>query len=171
MSRDYPSLWPSQLIIPRHRRRRSLLRWFWDTYALWFLFRHLLKRSFLSSDMNEHCYVGCFSCRQTWRNVTLSIIGKDFMLTNRDDTASVGVVHQSNAITGVPEKFLDTIDGPDVLLDSTLCTPDLELAHVDLRCEACFLTVLCSIGVGSLLLDEISVPYSLSSDVAWSARR
>lgn len=53
------------------------------------------------------------------------------MLAISANTASVGVIHVSIAITEVFQEFLDTVDGPEVVLNSTLCTPEIELASVD----------------------------------------
>lgn len=55
-----------------------------------------------------------------------------------ENNASVGVVQESNAIAGVSKEFFGTIDGLKAVPGSSLCTPDLELAHVDLRCGVFF---------------------------------
>lgn len=58
------------------------------------------------------------------------------MLAISENTASVGVLHVSIAITGVLEEDLDTIDGLEVVLDFILCISDLELAHFGFQCGA-----------------------------------
>lgn len=45
-------------------------------------------------------------------------------------TAPVGFVQESIAITGIQEEFFDTVDGPEVFLDSKLCQRHLKLAHM-----------------------------------------
>lgn len=53
------------------------------------------------------------------------------MLTIRKETAYVGVLYEAVAIIDVLEAFLDTVDGAGIVVDSTLCTRDLALVHVD----------------------------------------
>lgn len=151
------------------RRKRSLLRSLQATYALWLLSRSLLKRSRCSSGMNGHCDLRWLSRRQTRQNGVFSIVDKLSMFFSSDDTAFVVVVHESIAITNVPEEFLVPVDGPDVVHNFTLCTPNLELAHVDFRYGAPFFILFCPAEVGSALLSEMSFPSSLISNVAYNA--
>lgn len=58
-------------------------------------------------------------------------MGNKFMLAIIEDTASVDDVYESIASTGVPEKSPDRVDGPQVVIDSILCTPGLGLTHLD----------------------------------------
>lgn len=58
------------------------------------------------------------------------------MLAISKNTATVGVSHASIAILGVLDEFFDTVDEPDVGLDSKLCALDQELTHVAFQYEA-----------------------------------
>lgn len=108
--------------------------------------------------MDEHCDVGWLSCRQSRQNGAFPIVDSESMLAISEDISSVGVVHASIAITGKPDKFLESVDGLDAVLDSMLCTADLELAHVEFRCGAWFIVVPCPARVGCFLSDIMSLP-------------
>lgn len=81
--------------------------------------------------MNGHCDNGSLFCSQTWQNGAFSIVEYEFILAISVDNASFGVVHESIAFTGVPEEFIDGVDGPKVGHDAMYCTLVLELANVD----------------------------------------
>lgn len=92
------------------------------------------------------------------------------MLAISEDTASVGVVHETFAINGVSAGFLDTIDGPDIVYDSMSWEPDIELANIDFRCGASLFVASCPAEGGCVLLDGISLPCSLSCSVGWDSK-
>lgn len=66
----------------------------------------------------------------------LSIKNNKSMVPIKEDTASVGVKRESIATTGVPEKCVKTVTGPNVDLNPTLCTSVLGLAHDAFLCGA-----------------------------------
>lgn len=120
--------------------------------------------------MNGHCDVKRFSCQQTQQNGALSIVNNKAMLAISKDSASVGFVHESIAIFSVPEELINTVNGPDVILDAMLCTPDMELAHVDILCRIRLFVVPYPAKVGCLLLNKSFLLCRLSSNVAWNSR-
>lgn len=75
--------------------------------------------------MHGQCNIGWLSRRQTRQNSTLSIVDIESVLPTSENTASVGVVHESIAVTSALDEYLNTVNGPEVGLDSTLCTPDV----------------------------------------------
>lgn len=83
--------------------------------------------------MNGHSDVGWFPCRQIRRNGVLSIVDNKFIRTSSEDTTSVGVVHETIAITVDPKQFLAPVDGLKAVLDCALCTSVLELTHINLK--------------------------------------
>lgn len=56
------------------------------------------------------------------------------ILVTSEDTASVGVVHESISITGGTEECLEAVAGLEVDLDFKLCTSVLGLARADILC-------------------------------------
>lgn len=86
--------------------------------------------------MNRRYNFWWFACRQTRQKGAFSIVDNESILTIGGGTASVGAVHKSIAIAGVSEEFLDTVYRKEVILDSTFCTLDIELAHADFYCRA-----------------------------------
>lgn len=66
--------------------------------------------------------------------------------------------------TDVREKSLETFIGPDVDLDSTLCTSVLGIAQHDCLCRASFSVSASLADSGNVLLDDMYLPCSLNSD-------
>lgn len=120
--------------------------------------------------MNWNCDVWWFSRNQTRQYGTFSVVDSESMLAVSANTASVGVVHESIAITDVLEEFFDRVDGPDVVLDSILCTSDLGFANIVFRCEVWFFAAPCLVEFSRVLLDHTSLLCNLSSDFALDAR-
>lgn len=87
------------------------------------------------------------------------------MLPISKNTASAGAMHASITINGVSEEFLDTFNEPDNVLNSVLCTPELQLAHVDFQYRAQFLVVPCFTKVGCVLLHKMSLPLRVGRQV------
>lgn len=86
---------------------------------------YLAKAFPLSFRYNEHRDVGAFSFRHTFLKGMLFIMDNKSMLLISEDTKFVGVVHDFIVITVVPEDFLVAVNGPELDVDSTFCTPHM----------------------------------------------
>lgn len=72
--------------------------------------------------------------------------------------SSVEVPHESLAVAGDPEKFLDTINRPDIVLKIKFCACDVKLAHVGFRCRARLFVAPCPADIGYDHLEEMVSP-------------
>lgn len=116
--------------------------------------------------MNGGSNVRWFFCRDTRENDVLSILDKKYILAISQDAASVGAVHKFIAISDVPEKFLYTVHGPEIVFHFTLCTSDLVFGHYHFQRGAWFFIVACPEEVVCVFSGDTSLSYSLSRDFA-----
>lgn len=107
--------------------------------------------------MNGHFDVGRFFCRNTLQKGAPSLLDDKSMREISEVTASLEVVHESVA-------------GPKVDRDSTLCMSILGLANDDFLCGARCFVAACPADANDFF-NVGTLPYGLNGEVEWNARR
>lgn len=123
--------------------------------------------------MYGNCGVWWFSYLSTLRNVVLSTVNNNAMLRNNRYTVSVGILHALFTTTALPEEYeeyLEQVNKAKVILDSTLCTLDFGLAYGDFLRRTRLSSATSASDTDGVLLDNSSLPCSLSSNDARNPR-